>query len=330
MRRRLIYPIIFGMRQRNGSGRQSGQRLPTADASRRTGRRFSRAVRQGQVRLAYQPIVDVATGRPCAAEALIRWDHPRRGPISPTDFVPALESSGRGERLDDFVLETAAAKAGALRSRGMRLPISVNLSPARFLDPGLPERIASLRERWRLEPSALRVELTERALDAGDRSELNVEALAANGVDVALDDFGVGYSALQRLVRLPLSMLKLDRSFVGQMHANPRAAVVVRSAVELAHGLHLEVIAEGVESADAWHRLRELGVESAQGFGIARPLASEHLEDWVTEHQEFNFELADERRALRPVNGSAHADPEPVAESEAPTPLHRHAQPVAG
>ncbi|MFL5906542.1 MAG: EAL domain-containing protein [Solirubrobacterales bacterium] len=248
--------------------------------------RFGRAVRRGQVCLQYQPVVSLETGEPVAAEALIRWRHPRWGLVSPASFIPLLERSGSWERLDSFVLEAAAGQAHALREDGVDVPIAVNLCPAAFQDQGLPARLEQLRQRWQLAPGALQIELTERALDHDDRPSRIIGELADQGVPIALDDFGVGYSSLKRLALLPLDTLKIDRSFVEQIGNSPgtrdkgerRARVVVRAAAELGHALNLRVTAEGVETVEAWQLLRALGVDAAQGYLISEPVPARALD----------------------------------------------------
>jgi EAL domain-containing protein (putative c-di-GMP-specific phosphodiesterase class I) len=183
------------------------------------------------------------------------------------------------------VLETAAKQQRALHDAGVYVPIAVNLRPAAFQDPGLPARLAQLRRRWRLSPAALQIELTERALGDGDQPTRTIMELADHGVPVALDDFGIGYSSLKRLAQLPLDTLKIDRSLVEQIAGSPeplgeaerRARLVIKAAVELAHALHLHVTAEGVETLEAWHLLRALGVDAAQGFLISSPVPAGRL-----------------------------------------------------
>jgi EAL domain-containing protein (putative c-di-GMP-specific phosphodiesterase class I) len=250
-----------------------------------TGLRFLRGLRRGDVFLEYQPIVSLSSGEPQAAEALVRWRHPRHGLIDPASFVPQVERGSGGDRLDRFVLETAAEQARTLREMGIHVPLAVNLRPAAFQDPGLPRRLRELRSHWGLPPEALQIELTERALGEGDLPAQTIRGLADEGVPVALDDFGVGYSSLKRLAHLPLSAVKIDRSFVKQIADSPeprdegerRARLVVKAAAELAHALDLNVTAEGVETVGAWHLLGALGVDAAQGFLISVPVAEGHL-----------------------------------------------------
>jgi EAL domain-containing protein (putative c-di-GMP-specific phosphodiesterase class I) len=254
--------------------------------------RFAHAVRRGQVFLEYQPIVSLTTGEPLAAEALLRWRHPRRGLIAPASFVPLVERSGYGARLDSFVLEAAAQQARALREAGMYVPIAVNLSPGAFQDPSLPARLEELSRRWRLTPSDLQIELTERALGDGDGPTRVIRELADRGIPTALDDFGIGYSSLRRLALLPLDTVKIDRSLVEQVSDSPgplgdcdrRARVVVRAAAELGHALGLRVTAEGVETIEAWHLLRDLGVDAAQGFLVSRPVGAGELASKLREN----------------------------------------------
>lgn len=248
------------------------------------GLRLMWAIRRGQLFLCYQPQIGLETGQLLAVEALVRWRHPRRGVIMPGAFLPRVEDSRFAGRLDDFVLETAAAQARALELAGNPLPVAVNLSAQTFECPELVAQIQDLLDRHDLAPSLLRIEITESALDRTADAAAVLEQLGECGVAVALDDFGVGYSALQRLVRLPLASLKIDRSFVIDMATNERAAVVVYSAVELGHALDLTVVAEGVETESLLERLKTLGVDLAQGYLIARPLPAEELVAWEAEY----------------------------------------------
>ena len=241
------------------------------------------AIRRGHLHLCYQPQVGLDSGRLLAVEALVRWSHPRRGAIGPSEFVPRIEGTSAARRLDSFVLDTAARQARALELAGRPVPVAVNLSASTFEDDALVDRILGVIESHGLPPSLLCVEITESALEGTANAAAVLQRLGEAGVAVALDDFGVGYSALQRLVRLPLASLKIDRSFVTDMATNERAAVVVYSAVELAHALNLTVVAEGVETEYLMARLRALGVDLAQGYLIARPLAADALARWQAE-----------------------------------------------
>jgi EAL domain-containing protein (putative c-di-GMP-specific phosphodiesterase class I) len=274
---------------------------------------FARAIRRGHVFLEYQPILSMSSGEPLAAEALIRWRHPRHGLISPASFIPLVERSRFGDRLDTFVLEAAAGQARALREAGIEVPIAVNLGPAAFRDRSLPARLGQLSRRWRLTPSALQIELTERALEDGDRPTGVITELADRGIQIALDDFGVGYSVLKRLALLPLDTLKIDRSLVEQItdspepqgDCEPRARMVVKAATDLGHALGLRVTAEGVETVEAWHLLRALGVDAAQGFLISRPVPADELAPRLSENALEALEADQESDGTRPITSIA-------------------------
>jgi diguanylate cyclase len=266
--------------------------------------RFARARRAGRLRLVFQPKVSMADGRPVGCEGLVRWQE-RRGFIPPADFIPQIETTRRARSLDTFVLEAAACQARILSDAGLPMPIAVNLSPSAFDDPGLVRRILDLLERHELPTSALQIEMTERALDESKGGIDVIERLAANGIGVTLDDFGIGYSSLERLVRLQLAGMKIDRSFVRALETHERAAAVVYSAAELAHALDLSITAEGIEDEPTWHHVRALGIDCAQGFLIARPMPGEELIDWLRA----NPQVMTERRSGSDRRGRIEARP---------------------
>jgi EAL domain-containing protein (putative c-di-GMP-specific phosphodiesterase class I) len=248
-----------------------------------TGWRFARAMRAGRLRLVFQPKVSMADGRPVGFEGLVRWQE-RRAFIPPSEFIPHIEMTRRAKSLDAYVLDGAARQARALSEAGVPMQIAVNLSPSAFDDPGLVARILDLLERHELPTGALQIEMTERALDESKGGIDVIERLAGNGIGVTLDDFGIGYSSLERLVRLQISGMKIDRSFVRALETHERAAAVVYSAAELAHALDLSITAEGIEDEPTWHHVRALGLDCAQGFLIARPMPGEELIDWLREN----------------------------------------------
>ena len=251
--------------------------------------RFGGALRAGRLALVYQPKVAMVDGRPLGAEALIRW-HDRRGLVPTGEFIHLIERTRRAKRLDAFVLSEAARQVRVLCEAGVPHPIAVNLSPTAFGDVAIVARIEDLIERCDLPAGSLQIEMTERALDEGEIAIEVIERLAAAGIGVTLDDFGIGFSSLERLVRLRLEGMKIDRSFVRALETHERAAAVVYSAAELAHALELTITAEGIEDAHTWHRLRALGVDYAQGYLIARPISGDDLVEWFKQNDQVMME----------------------------------------
>jgi EAL domain-containing protein (putative c-di-GMP-specific phosphodiesterase class I) len=232
-----------------------------------------RALDRGELRLYYQPVVALDSGRIVAMEALVRWAHPLRGLLLPDEFIPLADETGLIVPLGRWTLAEACRQLRAWQEHaaaGFRL--SVNVSGRQFSHHGLVAEVEeSLRESGAA-PGALDLELTEASItDDADRAAGTVQALAALGVGIVLDHFGTGYSSLGALHRFPLRGLKIDRSFV-QALGDPRAeAPVVRSAVALARSLELEVVAQGVETAEHLARLRRLECGAAQGFHLGPP-----------------------------------------------------------
>nr|WP_257028753.1 bifunctional diguanylate cyclase/phosphodiesterase [Micromonospora purpureochromogenes] len=231
-----------------------------------------------QLVLALQPAVDLATGAPTGVEALIRWRHPRRGWLGPVDFIRPVENSEQLGAFTRYVLDKALAVAADWAREGLDVPISVNLSARSLLDPRLPAEIADALRRHQVPPQRLVLEITETVV----MSELEVidEVLAtvrAMGVQLAVDDFGTGFSSLTFLTRIAVDELKVDRSFVIRMAESPEAAAIVRTTVGLAHELGLRVVAEGVETAEQRLALAELGCTAAQGYHFFKPMPADKI-----------------------------------------------------
>ena len=244
------------------------------------------AIRRDELSLAYQPIVDASTGELRSLEALLRWTDPRRGPISPGLFVPAVEQTSAIWELTDHVFERAFRQVDTWCGEGRRIRVALNLSGAVLLDRRLVPRLRALAAKYRVPPAMIELEITEGALVQDPREATRVlEEITSIGLRViAIDDFGTGYSSLARLHELPLDTLKIDQSFVMRM-AQDGDTAIVRSVVELAHALRLDVIAEGVEDERTADRLRELGAEYLQGFGISRPLSASDVTRWIDERE---------------------------------------------
>jgi diguanylate cyclase (GGDEF)-like protein len=234
--------------------------------------------------LAFQPQVDIATGRISGAEALIRWRHPVRGDVPPGVLLPIAERTGLMPQLTLWVLEKAVAQAAQWRRTGLDIRVAVNVSAIVLVDATLPDRIAETLARHLLTPDNLVVEVTEDAVmrDASRAIDI-LNRIKASGVDIAVDDFGTGQSSLEQLKNVPADELKLDRSFVLGMVEDPQDAAIVGSVVGLGRALGLRVVAEGVETPQAWQRLAELGCDVAQGFGLARPMPAAQFERWARE-----------------------------------------------
>jgi diguanylate cyclase (GGDEF)-like protein len=229
--------------------------------------------RDGELFLQYQPKFTLDGERIEGAEALLRWQHPQRGPIPPAEFIPVAEGTGIILRLTERVLDMALGQLRRWRDAGVAVPVAVNLSTRCLLDAGLPDLVERLLAEHGVPASLLRLEVTESAV-MGDASRcLEVlQRLHDLGVRLSIDDFGTGYSSMAYLRRLPVDELKIDRSFVLGMTTAQQDAVLVRTAIDLGHNLGLTVVAEGVEGAEHVSALRELGCDIAQGFHYARPM----------------------------------------------------------
>ncbi len=224
----------------------------------------------------YQPQVDISSGRVVGVEALVRWQHPRYGALSPDEFIPLAEHSSLITPLTVIVLETALRDLRSWNG-GDGLSMAVNMSPRSLLDPGIVEHVRRALEEAQVPPSSLTLEITENSLMSDPEGAIAaLESLRALGVRLSIDDLGTGYSSLAYLQRLPVDEVKIDRSFV-MVFPDPSAEAVVGAIVDLAHRLHRHVVAEGVEQAETMVALQELGCDVAQGYHIARPMPADQL-----------------------------------------------------
>jgi EAL domain-containing protein (putative c-di-GMP-specific phosphodiesterase class I) len=264
-------------------------------------RRLRRAIDRDQLRLVYQPKADMRTGRIVGVEALARWYSPRRGLISPNEFIPEAErSTATIQALTEWTLDAAFSQARDWLHEGHGLTVAVNISPRSVFDTSLTDVVRGLLEKWDLPSELIQLELTESAVFAMGEPELVASlltSLSELGLVVALDDFGTGYSSLARLRDLPIHKVKIDKSFVMHMHERPQDALIVRSVIALAKSLHLRVVAEGVECEPVWRRLTDLGCDVAQGNYLSPPLPPDDLIRWVRQWEELYQEahrMADE------------------------------------
>lgn len=243
------------------------------------------AIARNELWLAFQPIVEMESGRPVSMEALLRWNHPTRGAIPPMEFIPLAEESGLIRQIGLWVLgEAARTCAGWPRGT---TGVSVNLSLRNLRLPELTDAIASILEMWQLPFGALTVEITESiVMEDPEGMILVLRALETLGVRASVDDYGTGYSSLAYLLRLPVREMKIDRAFVADMAVNPQSEMIVRSTIDLAHDLGLLVVAEGIENEETWNALRGLGCDLAQGYFIARPMPADAVRAWLRERRQ--------------------------------------------
>ncbi len=238
------------------------------------------AVARGEFVLHYQPVVELPTGRITEVEALVRWKHPKRGLLFPADFVGLSEETGLIVPLGRWVLHEACrqTRQWQLAAPASKLAISVNLSARQLQQPGLVEEIAAVLRETRLEPGALRLEITETVVMHDAPTTLaKLEALKALGVQLAIDDFGTGYSSLGYLKRFPVDTLKIDRSFVKGIGRDVEDSAIVRAVITVAKSLGLSVTAEGIETAEQLDQLRTLGCDHGQGYFFAKPMTSDRV-----------------------------------------------------
>ena len=239
------------------------------------------AIGTSQLSIHYQPKIDLSTTQVIGTEALLRWTHPVRGNIPPNDFIPLAENTGLIQGLTRHVLEMVCVQMSEWDRVGAEfahLPVAVNLSARNLLEPDFDEFLEDILASHLIEPDRLELEVTESALiEDPVRSHQMLHKIAGLGVTLAVDDFGTGYTSMSQLEQMPLSTLKIDRSFTMRLADDPGGATLVKAMVDLAHEFGLEVVAEGVEDAEVTAMLRELGCDMGQGYLWSRPVESEAL-----------------------------------------------------
>ncbi|MCL7381932.1 bifunctional diguanylate cyclase/phosphodiesterase [Streptomyces sp. 35G-GA-8] len=258
-----------------------------------------RALDAGEVELHYQPKVRF-DGQVAGLEALVRWVHPERGRVPPDDFIAIAESSGLMPHLTEYVLEMALAQVARWRSQGLMVPVAVNVSPRDVHTPGFAGAVAARLARHGVPAGSLQLEITEHVLlEDPQRAADTLAGLTGHGVKMSLDDFGTGYSSLVHLRRLPVSELKIDRSFVARLAVDTEDAEIVRCTVDLAHSLGLLVVAEGVEDDETWERLRDLGCDAVQGWLVAAAMPPHEATAWLLARGERGWQRPSELEAAR-------------------------------
>ncbi|MGA7815980.1 putative bifunctional diguanylate cyclase/phosphodiesterase [Caballeronia sp.] len=249
------------------------------------------AVERDELKLYYQPKVDLATRSVKYVESLVRWDHPTRGFISPDEFIPFAEQTGYIKVISRWVIDRAVRQCGLWRAMGLELDVSINVSARDLINSGLPETVDRILKKYDVSPRWIWIEITESAiLDDPNHAIETLDRLHALGVRLSVDDFGTGYSSLSYLKRMPVDELKIDKSFVIGMADDEDDEIIVRSTIDLGHNMGLKVVAEGVESEAMLERLKVLRCDLAQGFHVSRPLPPEDLERWLAGWEEANGE----------------------------------------
>jgi EAL domain-containing protein (putative c-di-GMP-specific phosphodiesterase class I)/GGDEF domain-containing protein len=237
---------------------------------------------EDQLSLHLQPRTALATGRCTGAEALLRWSHPVLGAIPPGEFIGLVEQTALIGPLTNWVLDNAMQHAARLKAAGKPVRISMNASPANLSEQGFDETVLLLCRQHGLEPEDIEIEFTEGALAVNfDRAVAQLERLRDAGVEVAIDDFGAGFSNLSYLTSIPADVLKIDQSFIRPLGARASDTFLVRQIIETARGLGFKVCAEGIEDQATFDTLRQLGCEEGQGYFIARPMPAEALSAWL-------------------------------------------------
>jgi EAL domain-containing protein (putative c-di-GMP-specific phosphodiesterase class I) len=237
-----------------------------------------------ELKLHYQPKIDGRDGSVHSVEAVLRWQHPRRGTLLPEEFLPAAERAGLMRKMSNRALSMALQQVRCWREQGLTLAVAVNLSTTNLLDTELVGTVERLLANHDLPANALILEITESALVDSVRSRNTVTALQRLGVRISIDDYGTGWSSLARLQEVSVDELKLDRIFVSRLPYDTRSVAIVRSTVALACNLGADLVAEGVENEDTLDALRRYGCMITQGFVHTPPLPPDELRDWIASH----------------------------------------------
>lgn len=288
----LIHAADLAMYQVKQAGR-ANYHVYTPELNRRADEiflletRVREALKHGWLTLHYQPVVNAKTGELVSVEALVRLADGHEDTSSGPDvFIPIAESAGLISDLGEWVATEACRQHEVWRSQGMSVTIAINVSPLQFRQRGFPERLGCIIAEAGIDPSALQVEVTETTVMESDENAKDIlSRIKALGVKIALDDFGTGYSSLSRLSRLPLDKLKVDQSFVRGIENDPASRAITEAIIALGHNLNLDIIGEGIESADMLHYLERHGCDQVQGFLVSKPLPAPLFAQWYRQRQ---------------------------------------------
>jgi EAL domain-containing protein (putative c-di-GMP-specific phosphodiesterase class I) len=243
------------------------------------------AIDAEEIWIAYQPKIDLTSGETIGAEALVRWTHQDRGPVSPMEFVLAAEQNGRIGKLTEYVLQKSVASAAAINARGIDFELSVNLSARLIDDPALVGMVAATLKQHGLNPERLTLEVTETAALNTSGTFASLSELRSLGVSISIDDYGTGLSTLDYLKRIPATEIKIDRSFIQALGKSRSDMLLVHSTIQLAHSLGHQVVAEGVEDWETLDKLKSLGCDVVQGYLLGKPMKLTALMRYLLEER---------------------------------------------
>lgn len=244
------------------------------------------ALKTGELKFAYQPKLDLVTGKITAVEALMRWISPTRGFVPPDEFISMAEKTGEIRRLTDWALETAVKQIADWRNAGINLAVAVNLSTNDLMNSKLPNQVLDLLKKYKVPASSLKLEVTESAVMHDMSRALDVlNMLSAMGLSLSIDDYGTGYSSLSYIKSLPVSEIKIDKSFILKLDESEEDKILVRSTIELAHNLGMQVTAEGVENVESVNLLKGYGCDTLQGYHICRPVSNDEVVEFLNEFE---------------------------------------------
>ena len=240
------------------------------------------AIDRKELFMEYQPIIDIKTGRVIAAEALLRWNHSQRGNVFPDDIIPMAEQTGLINPITYWILDTTAKYNKRLQANGIDIKIAINLSVYNLQESDFVENIIAIYEHNDIAASSFIMEVTESVMMTNPKKSIDVlKRIDELGIEIAIDDFGTGYSSLAYLKQLPLSKLKIDKSFIMDMIEDDNDAMIVRSTIDLAHNLGMKVVAEGIEEKEMLELLQILGCEFGQGYYMSHPISEDDFEKWT-------------------------------------------------
>jgi len=247
------------------------------------------AIDAGELMVYYQPQINTRSGQLEGVEALARWNHAEQGFISPDEFIPLAERTGLIGSLTHRIMQEALNQCAAWVQQGLNIKISINISAHSLIDHSLPSKVSELLKAAQLAPEKLVLEVTESVFMLDPESSLVVlDELKSLGISLSIDDYGTGYSSLSYLRKMPVHELKIDQGFIFDMLKNENDAMIVSSTVALAHSLGLSVVAEGVETKEAWIHLQELGCDTIQGYFVSAPLPAEKFIEWIDESSDYD------------------------------------------